>query len=1113
MENFFRRPSNARDNNTSGSSREDPGPATPVPNSSSGGSGSRTLSSNSAHSRSVALAGSSLVPAQVGGLGPCPLTPGRGSTASAQPPNSARGNASGEPEAPMTLQEMQELVRAERLWWSEASERQVKRLEVTVDTQISQASEKLADLNRLAEERLAGRLDDERQERQAALAIMRRDLDAQQVFLTELSRRPSGGPGIQGNALEAMSRLRDDFQVRVDQVRSDADAWREENRLAMQRLQQQRDQLQHMVESAEAELKDLRKDVAEQRGQASKVSMLEATVAAVRAEHGDLKDRTDHNTSAIKEQHVLLGAITDERHQQLLLTDEANSQQQRSALANAEDLKGRLEEIDRTHHEAREQATSALKQAMDTLRADQHTQITRNLEERCEDLGRRLDAERLERLKEVEEIKSNLEVSCEKAVRAVGVPTSTFEDRCHGLMASVEQERRERLDEATELRRRCETLKMKMEAEVEGMHALVDKELGKHSQALRSSSQGQSSGTDASQQIPDNALIDAALGRERAALAARGELPSQLRAELVQRVEALDSELRAELKERVATVDESLRTEIHTRVETLNADLRCEVASRFNTVQSELRSTVAFSNSLERSRDGGLSKRVEALESDVGQSIQSLQAELRRLLPGLGTQASGAGGGSLTTTAAGVPPLGPAAAGGAPEGGAERRRASLEPPLRGSATPTPVLARGVVSMPQSPRGTLGGNREQAFPLTAGKRFDPELRGRRQVSASPAPGSRQEWVADSVPGSSTPQAQQPQPHLPVSRSSRDGLKESIVSLVSKVHNALTGSASESQGSGPTRSISVPPALNSSLDGMGSRGDMPGQAKLSRPEIAASAASASRDASTPPADVAESREVFKQALQELLEENRALQQETSQIMETKGRAANGGSMQLPVGNRQEVLFSSRGPPRVGASMQLPVGGSQRTSLSKQVDERRRMLAMASGEETPQAIESRPRSPMVRGRPHSPTRIAEDAFPQMQQSAEVREPRHSMPSFSSTPAGAPPLGAARLARASVQGTPMSHLSQQQQQPQQPQLQPRSAQPLHPMQQQPHPAYGVRGLQAPGAAPAGVADASSGGMSQRGAMPFMAQGMPVGRPSSTLQQPGRVPMYHPQR
>lgn len=117
----------------------------------------------------------------------------------------------------------------------------------------------------------------------------------------------------------------------------------------------------------------------------------------------------------------------------------------------------------------------------------------------------------------------------------------------------------------------------------------------------------------------DAALVDAALGRERAVLAARGDLPSQLRSEFTARMESIDAELRAEISTRCAAVDSAVREEINTRIDTLDTDIRCEIATRINGLETDLRSAAGAAASLPT--------RLHSLE----ESLQELQiAEGRR---------------------------------------------------------------------------------------------------------------------------------------------------------------------------------------------------------------------------------------------------------------------------------------------------------------------------------------------------------------------------------------------------------------------------------------------------------------------------------------------------
>mmetsp|Transcript_25235 Transcript_25235/g.58582 ORF Transcript_25235/g.58582 Transcript_25235/m.58582 type:complete len:759 (-) Transcript_25235:138-2414(-) len=86
----------------------------------------------------------------------------------------------------------------------------------------------------------------------------------------------------------------------------------------------------------------------------------------------------------------------------------------------------------------------------------------------------------------------------------------------------------------------------------------------------------------------DPALIEAALGRERATQAARGDLPSQLRSEFATRVEAVDARLRTEMAQRIQLITDDIRAELNVRLGSLDVELRCEIASRIKLVEGEL---------------------------------------------------------------------------------------------------------------------------------------------------------------------------------------------------------------------------------------------------------------------------------------------------------------------------------------------------------------------------------------------------------------------------------------------------------------------------------------------------------------------------------------------
>lgn len=1106
-------------------------------------------------------------------------------------------------EAPMTYQDMQELVRAERLWWSEASERQVKRLDVSVEAKVSEATERFTTLGKQMEERLSQRIGEERQERQAAHSVMRRDFDAQQVLIERLDRQGGGG-GMQGDMFQASGKLKDELFSALDFVRTDLETSREEYRGALQLIASQREQARIQVQEVEAAVTYLRRQTAEQIGHESKFKDLEATIAGMRTDHSELRERHQHNSSAMREatDSRVAGvdaSITDLRGEVLKIR-EAQSQshsQQRGTLAE-EDLKLQLEELQAKLVRSIEQTNVALRQEMESVRVEQHTSLSQDIQERCARLTSALDAERTFRESESRDIRANLEVSCEKTARALAMPSTVIEEKCQALSSALESERRERRDDASdfrkasakmenrlgelqravdgerdataqkavEVRSKCDSLGLKMDAELEGVKVMIARELRELSartEELREH-QGTNSLKDTSAhegKALDAAMIDSALGRERAALAARGDLPSQLRAELVARIESVDSEIRQEMKDRFANIDGSLRSETNTRLDTLNADLRCEIASRLSALEVEkLQSVGSVGNSVSAARLQSVEKdvrtieaqgrkyeslvgRVQALEMNSQHSFQALEAELKRIVP-----------------SAVLPIPGRAALGAPVRGGS---------PLRGSSPASEgallhsaevVMGKPVAESPKTAPRTLGGGLDPmasaAPPHAAARRFLDESPTRGRVphasrGQSPQASRGQSPHGMLVGGLSGAKASQPHisprgsqfgPQRGSSFDARgasaasaaaptqvmnDNLKESLTSLVSKVHSALAGkgkspdietlasAASNSTASGmtPPLAISAPTrdfaeeAANAVLEeaaadrarsqaavllsdvqpvrrpsqggrrlasGFSSRARSPDSAMPISPMAGRIGPQDSNTAvltleteCESGGDARESREVFKQALQELLQENRALQQETSQIIEQSdgypdeqapGWRPIGGSMHLPVG-RANVGSTTQGGIgqtafRMGGSMQLPAGGYSQS-----------MSQMQSGTRTP--VEDRPilrpRSPLQGLAPKARMMESRPRSQERRSLTERATMAHSMPvSAAQTPGGnMTPLdgqqpyglgmmesrGRNSLGHSISEQTPMQDWQQQPQQSHHPQQSPMQAQ----LQQQP--------------------------------------------------------------
>jgi len=107
----------------------------------------------------------------------------------------------------------------------------------------------------------------------------------------------------------------------------------------------------------------------------------------------------------------------------------------------------------------------------------------------------------------------------------------------------------------------------------------------------------------------ESPLIDAALARQKAVLAAQGDLPSQLRAEFTARLEQVDAALHAEINQRVEQMTNLSQDELSNRISTLDADLHCEMASLASTVQSQCKELSSLASPL--------SARILATEQDL----------------------------------------------------------------------------------------------------------------------------------------------------------------------------------------------------------------------------------------------------------------------------------------------------------------------------------------------------------------------------------------------------------------------------------------------------------------------------------------------------------------
>lgn len=108
---------------------------------------------------------------------------------------------------------------AERLWWSEASERQVKELESTFGIEFQKTCSRLrADLEE-CQDRLEMRVEAEKQQRHASMTALKREFDAQRFELKRLGDRVEAGFAI-------LNERKGDTQTNVNDVHAVLALWK-----------------------------------------------------------------------------------------------------------------------------------------------------------------------------------------------------------------------------------------------------------------------------------------------------------------------------------------------------------------------------------------------------------------------------------------------------------------------------------------------------------------------------------------------------------------------------------------------------------------------------------------------------------------------------------------------------------------------------------------------------------------------------------------------------------------------------------------------------------------------------------------------------------------------
>jgi len=226
---------------------------------------------------------------------------------------------------------------AERLWWSEASERQMKELECSFDQQFEKTAARLRADIESSQDKLEVRLESERSQRHAALADLRRELDAQKVMLTEVVRQ-----------LEAS--LRNRASDKEGASLEDKTHYVNFSMEAQQRAENER-QKDLQLSGLEAAVADLRREFSNLDGRSSVASQVQAgveaskeaaaSVEALRQEVAGLRDKTDLQAQSLQEMHTLHQVITQSMGEVTRGLEEVSG----TACASERNLKQRLEEV------------------------------------------------------------------------------------------------------------------------------------------------------------------------------------------------------------------------------------------------------------------------------------------------------------------------------------------------------------------------------------------------------------------------------------------------------------------------------------------------------------------------------------------------------------------------------------------------------------------------------------------------------------------------------------------------------------------------------------------------------------------------------------------------
>lgn len=296
---------------------------------------------------------------------------------------------------------------AERLWWSEASERHMQELEMHYGDKFQEATGRLRNEIATVQDRMEMMVEAERTQRHAAVAEVRRVLDTQQVDMTELKHLQAQ---LQAKVRSAITQPQATGSMRpqavgvevehVERLRADLNGTRSQHEGRLSALAASVESHQVRAEVADAALQDLRRELSNhQERQLSHGAQHEALAQELR--HG------------LETQRHELGSLRETSRLQVTSNEEVQALHQ-VIMDSAGDLSRGIEEVSAavlaTEHKFRKDV-EAVRLSLDAADAQYRNEALDAIEAKGAQLARRLEDEREQRTMEAAALRARLDAS------------------------------------------------------------------------------------------------------------------------------------------------------------------------------------------------------------------------------------------------------------------------------------------------------------------------------------------------------------------------------------------------------------------------------------------------------------------------------------------------------------------------------------------------------------------------------------------------------------------------------------------------------------------------------------------------------------------------------